>query len=209
MKKIEKYLVLFSAPFAVVSAVLYAVFFEHPVLSSVFSAIFISAAAIFVFVLWRIAKRKNILKRIFSPMLKKIRSAYKKISIKIKNFLPKHYDDKKSYVLGKDEIKLRLSFFSQEKRESRKKAKIKLPKYESVKTDKDRVRYLYTAFLFHKSERGYRVDPTRTPSELSTDFSASPEAKALFDAYPTARYTNDEEAISKETLEYLEKNIEH
>ena len=209
MKKIEKYLVLFSAPFAVVSAVLYAVFFGHPVLSSVFSAIFISAAAIFVFVLWLIAKRKNILKRIFSPMLKKIRSAYKKISIKIKNFLPKHYDDKKSYVLGKDEIKLRLSFFSQEKRESRKKAKIKLPKYESVKTDKDRVRYLYTAFLFHKSERGYRVDPTRTPSELSTDFSASPEAKALFDAYPTARYTNDEEAISKETLEYLEKNIEH
>ena len=60
MKKIEKYLVLFSAPFAVVSAVLYAAFFEHPVLSSVFSAIFISAAAIFVFVLWRIAKRKNL-----------------------------------------------------------------------------------------------------------------------------------------------------
>lgn len=209
MKKIEKYLVLFSAPFAVISAILYAVFFEHPVLSSVFSAIFIITAAIFVFVFWRIVKRKKILKRIFSPMLQKIRSAYKKISLKIKNFLPKHYDDSKSYVLGKDEIKLRLSFFSQEKRESRKKAKIKLPKYESIKTDKDRVRYLYTAFLCHKSERGYRVDPTRTPNEISTDFSASPEAKALFEAYPTARYTNDEEAISKETLEYLEKNIEH
>ncbi len=208
MKKFEKVSCLCSFAVMALSAVMYAVFFKENILRILFEVLFITAFVVFLLILFIAAKRKKIVKRIFSPILNKMQAFYRKTAEKIRNFLPKTRDDKKSYVLGKDEIKLRFSFFSQEKRESRKKAKIKLPKYETLETDKERVRYLYTAFLSRKAEKGYRVDPAMTPAELSADFNENDTAKALFEAYPSARYADGND-ISKETLEYLEKNIEH
>ncbi len=209
MKKFEKLVFILSLAFAAVCAVLYAVFFEKSTLRTLFMILFIAAALVFLFVLFIVAKRKKIATRIFSPLLNKIRAAYQKAAKKLKSFLPKTRDEKKSYVLGKDEIKLKFAFFSREKSEKRQKPKPKLPKYETLETDKDRVRYLYTAFLYRKAERGYRVDPALTPNELSADFAGSEEGKTLFEAYPSARYADAGEAIPKEMLEYLEKNIEH
>lgn len=208
MKKLEKISCLCAFALMALSAAMYALFFKDNSLRVLFQTLFIIASAVFLLVLFIVAKRKKIVKRIFSPLINKMRVIYLKTAKKIRDFLPKVRDDKKSYVLGKDEIKLRFSLFSQEKKESRKKAKIKLPKYETLKTDRDRVRYLYTAFLCRKAEKGYRVDPASTPAELSRDFTESDTAKTLFEAYPSARYA-DENDISKETLEYLENNIEH
>lgn len=209
MKKIEKLTCLFSFALAAVSAVMYAVFFEKNILRTMFMILFIAASLVFLLVLFIVAKREKTVKRILSPLLQKIRTIYQKAASKLKSFLPQKRNDKKSYVLGKDEIKLKFAFLSREKGENRKKAKPKLPKYETLETDKERVRYLYTVFLSRKVEHGYRVDPTLTPAELSADFSGNDVGKTLFEAYPEARYAADENDISRETLEYLEKNIEH
>jgi len=208
MKKFEKLTCVFSFALAAVSAVMYAVFFNKNALRTAFMISFIAAALVFLVMVFIAAKRKKTIKRFFSPLLRKIRAIYQKAARKLKIFLPKTRDDKKSYVLGKDEIKLRFAFFSREKSEKHTKPKPKLPKYETLKTDKERVRHLYTLFLLRKAERGYRIDPSLTPSELGIELAGGDVGKTLFEAYPEARYADGND-ISKETIEYLEKNIEH
>ena len=204
-EKFEKILILLSFAVAAVCAVLYAVLYEKSNIRSYFIVGFTVAFVALMFLFGRYLNRKKIVKRLFSPLIKKITSFYNKIASKVKKILQKKYDDK-LFVKGKVEIKLNFKFFSSE-RNSLSKTKVKLPKYSSLETDKEKIRFLYTIFLRRKSSYGYRVDPARTPDEIKADFPDNDDANALFDAYPKVRYTPESAPVSKETLSQLEERI--
>lgn len=205
-EKLEKILALLSFIVAAICAVFYDVFYEKVKLRNYFIAGFTVAFIVLTVILWRYMKRKKVIKHLFSPLLKKISAIYNKVAAKVKKFLPKKYNDN-FFAKGKDEIKIKFAVFSSKKSGISTKNKIKMPRYSSLKTNKEKARFLYIAFLRQKITHGYHVDPTKTPNEIKTDFCENKDAQMIFEVYPTARYTPDDETIPEETLAYLEEKI--
>ena len=90
-------------------------------------------------------------------------------------------------------FKIKFETFRSAPKTAAKKAPPRLPKYATLKTDREKVRYIYTVFLRKKAERGYSVKPALTPEEISADFEGNEKAQLLFDAYPAARYGAENE----------------
>ena len=128
-------------------------------------------------------------KKLFAPLRKLFAKLYKNFSSKI---LGK--DEDKIYLESKkDEFQIKFERFRAPRGKAAKKAPPRLPKYGTLTTDRERVRYIYTAFLRKKAERGYRVDPALTPEEIGADFAGNERAELLFGAYPAARYGAENE----------------
>ena len=128
-------------------------------------------------------------KKLFAPLRKLFAKLYKKLYLGLGG-----KDDDKVYLEGKkDEFQIKFETFRAGKKTVGKKAAPRLPKYSSLKTDKERVRHIYTVFLKKKAERGYGIKPTLTPDEISADFAGNEKAQMLFSAYPAARYGAENE----------------
>ena len=90
-------------------------------------------------------------KKLFAPLRKLFAKLYKKLYLGLGG-----KDDDKVYLEGKkDEFQIKFETFRAGKKTVGKKAAPRLPKYSSLKTDKERVRHIYTVFLKKKAERGY------------------------------------------------------
>ncbi len=140
-------------------------------------------------------------KRLFGPLGKFFAKLYKGIADKIKHLAG--YDEDKIYTSGKkDEFQIKFELFKAQKTHSEKKNKVKLPKYSTLTEEKEKIRYIYTVFLKKKVERGYTLDTSRTPEEISEDFAGSEKARALFAAYPVARYASDTEPLDVQSKDF-------
>jgi rRNA processing protein Gar1 len=140
-------------------------------------------------------------KKVFGPLRKFFAKIYKEISDKLKYLAGK--DEDKIFIGGKkDQFQIKFELFKPSKDHSEKKAKTKLPKYSSLKTEKEKIRYIYTVFLKKKVERGYKLNTSRTPEEIGEDFAGNEKIRALFDAYPIARYADENEPIGAESKDF-------
>lgn len=191
MKNKKNFHLIFSIicfVFAVLCAVLYGL--SGDVTVRFFSAIgFTACAMVFLKMFFEFLREIRFGKKVFSPLRKLFARFYKKIADK---FLGK--DEDKIYLESKrDEFKIKFETFRASPKASGKKAVPRLPKYSTLKTDKEKVRYIYTVFLRKKAERGYNVKPALTPEEISADFAGNEKAQVLFEAYPAARYGAENE----------------
>lgn len=142
-------------------------------------------------------------RKLFGNLRKMISKLCSGISRKLKSMVR---DEDKLYVTGKkNEFQMKLELFRSHEKKRESKPRAKLPKYSSVKEDKQKVRYIYTAFLQSRTDKGYSLDPSRTPTEIGTDFSANEKASELFACYPAARYSDDRETVDKKALENIEE----
>jgi hypothetical protein len=191
MKNKRNFHLIFSSlcfVFAVVCAVLYGI--SGDVTVRFFSAIgFTACSLVFIKIFLEFLKEIRFGKKIFAPLRKLFAKFYKKISGKIFG-----KDDDKIYLESKrDEFKIKFETFRSAPKTAAKKAPPRLPKYATLKTDREKVRYIYTVFLRKKAERGYSVKPALTPEEISADFEGNEKAQLLFEAYPAARYGAENE----------------
>lgn len=118
---------------------------------------------------------------------------------------------------GKTKIN-RLSFFSDEKfillpTKKNLADPFKKMKWKNLKTNRERIRYIYIAFMKKKIKQGFSMDPTYTPNEVyyrlrENDASLKDE---LFSLYNVARYKDDENSVTKNdvesVLEYASKRL--
>lgn len=144
-------------------------------------------------------------RKFFGNLRKLFSNLYKNISGKLRTLTK---DEDKIYAVGKKtEFQIKFEFFKSAPKKAEKKALPRLPKYTSIAEDKQKIRYIYTVFLRNKMDKGYTVDPSRTPREISEDFADNEKAAELFASYPMARYSDESESVDKHTIEYLEQII--
>jgi hypothetical protein len=144
-------------------------------------------------------------KKFFGNLRKLLSNLYKDIAGKLRSLTK---DEDKVYVTGKKtEFQIKFEFFKPHVRREEKKSLPRLPKYSSITEDKQKIRYIYTVFLRGKMDKGYTVDPSRTSEEIAEDFSGDEKAAKLFACYPMARYSDENEAIDKKTIESIEQII--
>ncbi len=185
---------------AVVCAVIYGVIkvTEVRILSA---AGFTACAVVCLKMLLDYLKEIRFGKRLFGPLRKFFAKLYKDISDKLKYLTGQ--DEDKIYTSGKkDEFQIKFELFKAQKTSAEKKSKVKLPKYSSLTEEKEKIRYIYTVFLKKKIERGYKLDVSRTPEEISEDFAGNEKARALFAAYPVARYAGENEPLGAESKQF-------
>lgn len=145
---------------------------------------FTACAMVFLKMFLEFLKDIRFGRKLFAPLRKLFAKIYKNITSKI---LGK--DEDKIYLESKkDEFKIKFEMFRHAPKAQAKKDPPRLPKYSTLKTEKERVRHIYTVFLRKKAERGYNVNPNLTPSEISADFEGNEKAELLFELYPEARY---------------------
>ena len=150
---------------------------------------FTACSIVFIKMFLAFLRDINFGKKLFAPLRKLFAKLYKKFYLGLGG-----KDDDKVYLEGKkDEFQIKFETFRAGKKTAGKKAAPRLPKYSSLKTDKERVRHIYTVFLKKKAERGYGIKPTLTPEEISADFAGNEKAQMLFSAYPAARYGAENE----------------
>ena len=174
--------------FAIVCAVIYGVWGNVNV--RFFAAIgFTACAMVFLKMFFEFLRDIRLGSKLFAPLRKLLAKLYKSFSSKIL-----HKDEDKIYLEGgRDESKIKFEMFRSAPKAAHKKAPPRLPKYSTLETDKEKVRYIYTVFLRKKAERGYSVKPTLTPEEISADFADNEKAELLVEAYPSARYGAENE----------------
>lgn len=185
--------------FAVLCAIIYGI--NGNVTVRFFAAIgFTACALVFLKMFLEFLKEIRFGRRIFAPLRKLFAKLYKNFTSKI---LGK--DEDKIYLESKkDEFQIKFEMFRHAPKASGKKVPPRLPKYSSLKTDRERVRHIYTSFLKKKEERGYNVKPTLTPGEISADFAGNERAALLFELYPAARYGAENEPLQCGCIEKLE-----
>ncbi len=191
-------IVCFAA--AVVFAVLYGVTEVREI--RLLSGIGFTACAVVFFKMFiDYLKQIEFGKKLFGPFGRLLAKLYAGISGKVKYLLG--YDEDKIYTSAKkDEFQIKFELFKGQKAHSEKKNKVKLPKYSSLTEEKEKIRYIYTVFLKKKIERGYTLDSSRTPGEISEDFAGNEKAQALFAAYPAARYADDAEPLDVQSKQF-------
>jgi len=162
---------------------------------------FTACAVVFIKMFLDFLKDIQFGRKLFSPLRKFFTKLYKNISAKLGG-----RDEDKIYLESKkDEFKIKFEMFKSAPKEAKKKAPPRLPKYSSLKTDKEKIRHIYTVFLRKKNERGYTVKPAHTPLEISADFAGNEKAELLFELYPAARYAAENEPIEAEQIAKLEE----
>jgi hypothetical protein len=192
-------LICFAASF--VRAVLYAVL-ESRDLRLISAIGFSICLLICLKIFFEYLKEIGFGKRLFGGIKAKLARLGKLISDKLGAIVGK--DEDKLYVTGKkDEFQIKFELFKAPAQKKQKKTAPKLPRYSSLKSEKEKVRYLYTVFLKKKVERGYSLDLTRTPAEISADFDGNEKADALFACYPTARYAAEDEPLDAQSMDKL------
>lgn len=138
-------------------------------------------------------------KKLFAPFRKLFAKIYKSVSSRFGK------DDDKIYLEGKrDEFQIKFELFRPSPKEKTKKLPPRLPRYGTLKTDRERVRHIYTVFLRKRTERGYNVKPALTPGEISADFAGNEKAQLLFELYPQARYSAENEPLEAADVKKLE-----
>ena len=174
--------------FAAACAVIYGIWKDDNV--RFLSAIgFTACSAIFLKMFFDFLKDIRFGKKFFAPFRKFFAKLYKNLTNKI--FAK---DDDKIYLESKkDEFKIKFEMFKPAPKAVGKKAPPRLPKYSTLKTDREKVRHIYTVFLKKRAERGYNVKPALTPLEISADFAGNEKAELLFELYPAARYGAENE----------------
>ena len=184
---------------AVAFAVVYAFWKNETV--RILSALGFTACFVVLFkMLLEFLKDISFGKKLFAPFKKLFTKLYKSITARL------GIDDDKIYLEGKrDEFKIKIELFKSAPKEKARKAPPRLPKYSSLKTDKARVRHIYTVFLKKRAERGYNVKPTLTSEEISADFAGNEKAQLLFELYPQARYSAENEPLEIADLKKLEE----
>lgn len=139
-------------------------------------------------------------KKVFGKLFRSLAKIGKAISSK----LGIAKDEDKLYVTAKkDEFQIKFELFKTPEYQKKKKSAPKLPRYSSLKTEKEKIRYIYTVFLKKKIERGYCLDVSRTPDEISRDFKGSGKADAIFSCYPIARYASEDEPMDEDAVKEL------
>ncbi len=187
-KKIRLIFVILCFISAILCAVIYGVWKDNT-MRFLAAVGFTACAMIFVKMLLEFLKEIRFGSKLFAPLRKFFGKLYKSFSSK---FFGK--DEDKIYLESKrDEFKIKFEMFRHAPKEAKKKAPPRLPKYSTLKTDKEKVRHIYTVFLRKKAERGYNVKPTLTPEEISADFAGNERAELLFEAYSAARYGAENE----------------
>ena len=150
---------------------------------------FTACSLVFIKMFLEFLKEIRFGRKLFAPLRKFFAKLYKKITF---GFGGK--DDDKIYLEGKkDEFQIKFETFRAGKKTAGKKAAPRLPKYSSLKNDKEKIRHIYTVFLRKRAERGYNIKPALTPEEISADFAGNEKAQLLFEAYPAARYGAENE----------------
>jgi hypothetical protein len=150
---------------------------------------FAACSLVFLKMFFEFLKEIRFGKRLFAPLRKLLAKLYKTFTGKIFG-----KDDDRIYLESKkDEFQIKFETFRASPKQAKKKASARLPKYITLKTDKEKIRYIYTSFLKKKAERGYGVKPTLTPEEIRADFAGNERVELLFDAYPAARYGAENE----------------
>ena len=139
-------------------------------------------------------------KKVFGKLFRSLAKIGKAISSK----LGIAKDEDKLYVTAKkDEFQIKFELFKTPEYQKKKKSAPKLPRYSSLKTEKEKIRYIYTVFLKKKIERGYCLDVSRTPDEISRNFKGSGKADAIFSCYPIARYASEDEPMDEDAVKEL------
>ena len=185
--------------FAVVCAVIYG-FRRDDTVRFLAAGGFAACTVIFIKMFFDFLKDIRFGRKLFGPLKKFFGKLYKSISSKLGG-----KDENKIYLESKkDEFKIKFEMFKKAPKEAAKKAPPRLPRYSSLKTDKEKIRHIYTVFLKKKAERGYNVKPTLTSEEISADFKGNEKAMLLFELYPKARYGVENEPVDGETMKKLE-----
>lgn len=145
----------------------------------------------------------NTIKKGFSKFFKYLKHSAKKVAKK----LGLQYDG--SLIKGKDKIEFAFKEIRKTNQNEKKKKK-KLPKWSELSNNKERVRYIYTAFLNRMRKSGYVVNPTKTPLNISNQYAKNKEHRRIFECYTDIRYKDEQEVVSddiiKELLQILNKD---
>jgi len=95
----------------------------------------------------------------------------------------------------------RIRFFQDEKtRLEKNRTPLRKMKWKNLQTNRQRVRFIYIAFLQRKIKKGTTVLPSETPNELAMRLQGGEE---LFPLYNVARYAKDNISVEEEDLEKI------
>jgi len=141
-----------------------------------------------------VEKLKDLLKRLAKKLASKLGLRRNRVFIKGK--------DKVEFVFG--ELKRKNA------KEKEKKKRQKLPKWADLTTNRERVRYIYAAFLSRRKRYGYSIDSAMTPTDISKVYAENDLQRRLFECYNEVRYDDDIVPVSgsvvKELLPIIKKS---
>lgn len=159
------------------------------------------------------------LKRMLQKKYKKFLRKFDENIEKFKKFLARitkkalkslGFRNKGTFLKGKDKIEFIYNDLKKDKAQVKeKKKKQKLPKWDDLKTNRERVRYIYTVFLMRRRKSGSKIEAAKTPYDLSETYAENDEQKKLFEYYCEIRYDENSKPVPgnviKELLPIIQK----
>ena len=140
---------------------------------------------------------------------KQVASSVKKVFAKIAKaimiFLEKWntlIGDDKNVLSGKTTVSFDFSL-----QESRKQRIPKPLKWKQLKTDRERLRYLYRQMIIHKIDSGVSIRSSSTPLEIKEKCESDEFETELFEMYIDCRY-DERKDISAQKISMLKSNID-
>jgi len=133
----------------------------------------------------------SMLAKITNTISERAKNIFDKLIPHGKGPLLRRYNDEMAYIKNE---------------KSRLRNKLRKMKWRNLETNRDRIRFIYIAFLKKQIKAGAPISLADTPNELylklqeknSTDHS-------LFSLYNTARYNNEDDSITTEDVEMLRR----
>lgn len=80
-------------------------------------------------------------------------------------------------------------------------------RWRDLKTNAEKIRYLYIKFIIKLIKNGFKYKPVMTPEEIKKDLKLAEEPKKLFNLYIGARYSNGLIEITDEDVNISEKIV--
>ena len=91
--------------------------------------------------------------------------------------------------------------FGERRRRGRKRRKVYNPLYwQDQKENEEKIRYYFIEYMVGRIRDGYRLRPSKTPSELDRELASEDEEHLLFTSYEAARYSGGAEKIDDDTV---------
>ncbi|MDD4164598.1 MAG: hypothetical protein PHD46_05140 [Eubacteriales bacterium] len=155
----------------------------------------------------------RLLKKKYKKFFKKLSQKTKKLKAFFKQFgkrFTNRFGIKKLryLLLGNDKIEFMLGEIRRNrKREKEKQKRLKLPKWEELKNNRARVRYIYTVFLLRLCKGNYRIDPAKTPAEIAKVHAQNDMQRRLFAYYSKVRYEDESLPVKNEVVTELLSNV--
>ncbi len=110
--------------------------------------------------------------------------------------------NKKNIIVGNTKIVFDEALLYKEER-----GRKKTPKYKQLKSDRERLRFLYRAMIIDKIRSGERIYSHDTPSELKARKENTENVDKLFAMYIGARY-NEDAILNENEIQRLKNSLE-